>query len=119
MLIVAAVGLGVNLVSMRLLSAGSKDNLNMNGAYFEVLSDTLESLGAILAALLVMLTGWNIADPIIGVGIGLFIIPRTWTLFRDASSVLVEAAPPDVDVEELRLQLMQIPGVSDVHDLHV
>lgn len=119
MLIVAAVGLAVNLVSMRLLSAGSKESLNMRGAYFEVLSDMLGSLGVIVAALVVMLTGWNLADPIIGAGIGLFIVPRTWNLLKEATSVLVEAAPTHVDVDALRKRLTEIPGVVDVHHLHV
>ena len=72
-------GLVVNLVSMWLLAGGSSQSLNVKGAYFEVLSDMLGSLGVILAALIVMFTGWRLADPIIGAGIGLFIVPRTWS----------------------------------------
>lgn len=77
MLAVAAAGLVVNLVSMKLLSAGSSESLNVKGAYFEVLSDMLGSLGVLAAAAVVMLTGWTLVDPIIGAGIGLFIVPRT------------------------------------------
>jgi cobalt-zinc-cadmium efflux system protein len=119
MLIVAAIGLAVNLVSMRFLSAGSKESLNMRGAYFEVLSDMLGSLGVIVAALVVMFTGWNVVDPIIGAGIGLFIVPRTWNLLKEATSVLVEAAPTHIDVDQLRARLTKIPGVVEVHHLHV
>lgn len=119
MLLVAAVGLAVNLVSMRLLSAGSSESLNMRGAYFEVLSDMLGSLGVIVAALVVMATGWNLADPIIGVGIGLFIVPRTWNLLREATAVLIEAAPAHVDVEKLATRLSAMDGVVEIHHLHV
>lgn len=119
MLLVAAVGLAVNLVSMRLLFAGSSESLNLRGAYFEVLSDMLGSLGVIVAALVVMFTGWNVADPIIGAAIGLFIVPRTWNLLREATSVLIEEAPAHVDVEGLLDRLRNIPGVVSVHHLHV
>ena len=119
MLAVAVVGLGVNLASMRLLSAGSSESLNVKGAYFEVLSDMLGSLGVIIAALVIMLTGWTLADPIIGAGIGLFIIPRTWNLLKQAAHILLEGTPPEVDVGLLESSLRAIPGVTGVHDLHV
>lgn len=80
MLIVAAIGLVVNLISMKLLAKGSSESLNVKGAYFEVLSDMLGSVGVIVAALLMMWKSWALADPIIGAGIGLFIVPRTWIL---------------------------------------
>lgn len=119
MLAVAVIGLIVNLVSMRLLSAGSSESLNLRGAYFEVLSDMLGSLGVIIAALIVMLTGWKLADPLIGAGIGLFIVPRTWNLLKEATSVLIEATPDRVDVEKLAASLTAIPGVRRIHHLHV
>ena len=80
MLIVAVVGLLVNLVSFRLLTAGSKESLNVKGAFLEVLSDLFGSAGAIAAAVVVATTGWRYADPLIGAGIGLFILPRTYKL---------------------------------------
>ncbi|MGA0594306.1 cation diffusion facilitator family transporter [Enterovirga sp. CN4-39] len=119
MLIVAAVGLGVNLVSMRLLSGGSGESLNVRGAYFEVLSDMLGSVGVIVAAAVVMLTGWRLADPIIGAGIGLFIVPRTWNLLKEATAILLEATPARVDVLRLDDRLRAIPGVIATHHLHV
>ena len=87
MLIVAAIGLVVNLISMWLLSAGSSESLNMKGAYFEVLGDMLGSIGVIAAALLMMWKGWRLADPIIGAGIGLFIVPRTWSFLKDVTHI--------------------------------
>jgi cobalt-zinc-cadmium efflux system protein len=119
MLLVAAVGLVVNLISMRLLSGGSSESLNVQGAYFEVLSDMLGSLGVIVAALVIMWTGWELADPIIGAGIGLFIVPRTWNLLRQATHILLEGTPPRVDVGLMEQGIAAIPGVVAVHDLHV
>ncbi|GCC48893.1 hypothetical protein chiPu_0033041, partial [Chiloscyllium punctatum] len=95
MLAVAAVGLVVNLLSMKLLSVGSSESLNVQGAYFEVLSDMLGSLGVIAAALIIMYTGWTLADPIIGAGIGLFIVPRTWKLLSQAVHILMEGVPTE------------------------
>ena len=119
MLAVAVVGLAVNLVSMKMLHAGSRESLNLKGAYFEVLADMLGSVGGILAAAVVLLTGWTLADPIIGAGIGLFIVPRTWILLKGAVHILMEGTPPEVDVGLLERQLMDLPGVTAVHDLHV
>ena len=119
MLVVAVVGLVVNLISMKLLSAGSSESLNVKGAYFEVLSDMLGSLGVIVAAGIVMLTGWTLADPIIGAGMGLFIIPRTWILLKQAVHILMEGAPPEIDIALLEKRLLDISGVIAVHDLHV
>lgn len=119
MLIVAVIGLAVNLVSMRLLSGGSSASLNVQGAYFEVLSDMLGSLGVIVAALVIMWTGWTLADPIIGALIGLFIVPRTWRLISQAVHILLEGVPPNVDLRLLETALKEIPGIKAVHDLHV
>lgn len=119
MLAVAVVGLIVNLISMRLLASGSSESLNVKGAYFEVLSDMLGSLGVIVAALLMMWKGWRLADPIIGAAIGLFIVPRTFILLRQATNILMEGTPEHIDVDELQRRLLAIAGVSAVHDLHV
>ena len=119
MLVVAVIGLGVNLTSFRLLTAGAKESLNVKGAFYEVLSDLLGSLGVILAALTVAVTGWPYADPLIGAGIGLFILPRTWRLATQAVRILMESAPAGIDVEQARAELRALPGVDDVHDLHI
>ncbi|WP_291856648.1 cation diffusion facilitator family transporter [Bradyrhizobium sp.] len=119
MLIVASIGLFVNLVSMRLLARGSSESLNIKGAYFEVLSDMLGSIGVIVAALLIMWKGWALADPIIGAGIGLFIVPRTWSLLKKVTHILMEGTPANVDLGILERKLMEIAGVTAVHDLHV
>src|SRR5581483_8173198 len=89
MLVIALVGLAVNLIGMVILRAGSSESLNLRGAYFEVLSDMLSSIGVILAAGVMWLTGWRYADPLVSAGIGLFILPRTWALLRQAVGVLL------------------------------
>jgi cobalt-zinc-cadmium efflux system protein len=119
MLGVAAVGLVINIIGMYILRAGSKESLNMKGAYFEVLSDMLTSIGVIIAGIIMLTTGWYYADPIISAGIGLFILPRTWALLKDAVGVLIEGTPADVDIAALRESLGKIEGVMGVHDLHV
>lgn len=119
MLVVAIIGLAVNLISMRLLAGGSSTSLNVRGAYFEVLGDMLGSLGVIVAALVVMWTGWTLADPLIGAAIGLFIVPRTWRLLGEVTHILLEGAPAGKDIASIQRALNQIPGVVGVHDLHV
>lgn len=119
MLLVAVGGLIVNLVSFRLLRAGSTESLNVKGAYLEVLSDLLGSFGVILAAAVIAITGWPYADPVIAAGIGLFILPRTFKLGAEAVRILMEAAPAGFDVDGTRRKMMTIDGVTDVHDLHV
>ena len=119
MLVVAGVGLVVNLVGIYLLRAASAESLNMKGAYFEVISDMLTSIGVIAAALIMLTTGWYYADPLISAAIGLFILPRTWLLLRDAVGVLLEGTPTDVNLAALREAIGTVAGVADVHDLHV
>lgn len=118
MLAIASLGLVVNLASMRLLKAGSGDNLNMKGAYLEVWSDMLGSLGVIVGALAIQFTGRTIADPVIAVLIGLWVLPRTWTLLREAGQVLMQGVPAGMDLDEVRDMMLAHPGVAKVHDLH-
>ncbi|WP_236241274.1 cation diffusion facilitator family transporter [Streptomyces sp. CC228A] len=114
----AAVGLVANVVSLSLLMQGQKDSLNVRGAYLEVLADTLGSVTVIVAAGVILLTGWQAADPIASLVIGLMIVPRTVKLLRETLDVLLEAAPKGVDMTEVRSHLLALPGVRDVHDLH-
>jgi cobalt-zinc-cadmium efflux system protein len=119
MLAIAIVGLIVNLISMRLLRQGASGSLNVKGAYLEVMSDLLASIGVIAAAWIMRMTGWYWFDPVVSAGIGLFILPRTFKLMWDAVSVLLESTPAGIDLSDVRRALGQIPGVVDVHDLHV
>lgn len=119
MLAIASVGLAINIAGVIILRAASKESLNMKGAYFEVLSDMLTSVGVIIAGVVMLTTGWYYADPIISAGIGLFIFPRTWALLKDAVGVLLEGTPSDVNIAAIRQSLSDIEGVEAVHDLHV
>jgi cobalt-zinc-cadmium efflux system protein len=109
----------VNLVGMWLLRGGSAASLNVRGAYYEVLSDALSSLGVLVAGLLIITTGWRYADPVVGVATGLFIVPRTWTLLRQAVDVLLEGVPPHIALPDVERVMRTVCGVQDVHDLHV
>ena len=119
MLVVAVIGLVINLISMQLLKAGSGSSLNVKGAYLEVWSDMLGSIGVIIGALVIRFTGWTVADPIIAVLIGLWVLPRTWTLLRQAGHVLMQGVPAGVDLDAVRDAMQAQPGVAAVHDLHV
>jgi cobalt-zinc-cadmium efflux system protein len=119
MLVVAVFGLAANLVAFGLLREGSRESLNVQGAYLEVLSDLVGSVGVIVAAAVIVATGWTWVDPAVGVAIGLFILPRTWRLAGQALRILVQAAPPGLDLAELEAELLAVDGVVDVHDLHV
>lgn len=118
MLGVAILGLGANAMSARLLLAGQRENLNMRGAYLEVLGDLLGSGAVIVAAVVIASTGYKAADPIASVAIGLLILPRTWLLLREAVDVLLEATPKGIDLDEVRRHIVEMKGVTDVHDLH-
>jgi cobalt-zinc-cadmium efflux system protein len=118
MLTIAVVGLAANAVSVWLLREAQGHSLNMRGAYLEVLGDLLGSAAVLVAAVVILTTGFTQADPIASVVIGLLIIPRTWRLLRDAVDVLLEATPKGVDMEEVRRHIVETPGVADVHDLH-
>ena len=118
-LIVGILGLIVNVIAFLLLRAGSKESLNLQGAYLEVLADMLGSVGVIVAAIVWGITDWAWVDPVIGAAIGVFILPRAWKLGREALRVLVQAAPARIDLAAMQVQLAGIGGVVDVHDLHV
>ncbi|MFE0774675.1 cation diffusion facilitator family transporter [Streptomyces sp. NPDC058861] len=114
----ATVGLVANVVSLSLLMRGQKESLNVRGAYLEVLADALGSVTVIVAAGIILVTGWQYADPIASLVIGLMIVPRTVKLLRETLDVLLEAAPKGVDMAEVRAHILALPGVEDVHDLH-
>ncbi|MFD9871543.1 cation diffusion facilitator family transporter [Streptomyces niveus] len=117
-IIFAAVGMVANLVSLSLLMRGQKESLNVRGAYLEVLADTLGSVAVLISATVILTTGWQAADPIASLVIGLMIVPRTVKLLRETLNVLLEAAPKGVDMAEVRAHMVALPGVADVHDLH-
>jgi cobalt-zinc-cadmium efflux system protein len=119
MMAVAVGGLVVNLVSLRILSGGKEENLNVRGAWLHVLTDALGSVQAILAGALIWGFGWTWADPAASMLISLLVIYSAWDLLRDTVGVLMEGAPRHIDVDEVRNCLMALPCVLEVHDLHV
>ncbi|MFE2051633.1 cation diffusion facilitator family transporter [Streptomyces sp. NPDC059459] len=112
------IGLVANTVSLTLLMRGQKESLNVRGAFLEVVADALGSVTVIVSALVILATGWQAADPIASLVIGVMIVPRTWRLLRETLDVLLEAAPKGVDIAEVRAHILALDGVEDVHDLH-
>jgi cobalt-zinc-cadmium efflux system protein len=118
MLAVAVVGALANLAGLLVLRPAQSKSLNMRGAYLEVFGDFVGSLTVIVAAVLILITGWTPFDPIASLAIVILIIPRAWSLLREVVDVLLEATPRGVDLDEVRNHIMRVRGVVDVHDLH-
>ncbi|CAM5593228.1 MULTISPECIES: cation diffusion facilitator family transporter [Streptomyces] len=118
MIVFGSIGLVANLISLSLLMRGQKESLNVRGAFLEVAADTLGSLTVIVSAAVILGTGWQAADPIASLVIGVMIVPRTLKLLRETLDVLLESAPKGVDMDEVRAHILAVDGVEDVHDLH-
>ena len=119
MLGIASVGLVINFIALKLLAGGRDESLNVKGAYLEVWADLLGSIGVMLAAVAIYLTGWRWLDPLVAVVIGFWVLPRAWKLFRETMHILLEGTPADVDMAALRKAILDTAGVKDLHDLHV
>ncbi len=119
MLVIALLGLVINFVGMRMLQADSRSSLNVKGAYLEVWADMLGSLGVIFAAVVIYFTGWTWMDAVVAALIGIWVLPRTWKLLKESLNILLEGVPVDIALDEIELALLAIPGVREIHDLHV
>ena len=121
MLVVAAAGLAANAASAWVLmrGGGHEHNLNTRGAFLHVVGDMLGSVGAIAAALVMLATGWYLADPLLSAGIGVLILWGAWRLLRESVDVLLEATPRGIDSQQVRASMAAVPGVAGVHDLHI
>ena len=119
MLIVAFCGLIINLIGMKILKAGSKESINIKGAFLEVVSDMLSSVAVIIAGIIILATGWLYIDPIMSALIGLFILPRIYNLLKESVDILLEGVPKDVDYAAVEKFIAEKPGVVSVHDLHI
>ena len=121
MLVVAVAGLVANAASAWVLmrGGGHEENLNTRGAFLHVVGDMLGSVGAIVAALIMLATGWYLADPILSALIGMLILWNSWRLLRESVDVLLEATPPAIDPLTVRRAVVEVPGVSGIHDLHI
>jgi cobalt-zinc-cadmium efflux system protein len=119
MLVIAALGLLVNVVGGVILSRSGGESLNLQGALRHVIADTLGSVGAIAAALVILTTGWRYADPIISVLIGLLVLASSWKILRDSTNILLEGTPPGMDAGKVGRSMASLKGVEEVHDLHI
>jgi cobalt-zinc-cadmium efflux system protein len=119
MLLVAVLGLLVNVAGGVILYRSGGESLNVEGAMRHVFADALGSVGAIVAAAVIILTGWRYADPLISVGIGLLILGSSWKLLRDSTNILLEATPPNLDATEVGRKMASAEGITEVHDLHI
>ena len=119
MMIVAIIGLVINLISMKILFSSSQENLNVKGAYLEVLSDAVGSIGVIIGAAIIYFTGWMWVDTVIAVLIGFWVLPRTWVLLKQSINILLEGVPEEIDIEKLRNDLLSVKGVESIHQLKV
>jgi cobalt-zinc-cadmium efflux system protein len=119
MLFAAILGAVANLVSLLILRGAHEDSLNVRGAYLEVLGDLLGSFAVIVAAVVILITGYYAADTVASVLIALMILPRAWSLLRDVVDVLLEASPKGVEVQMIREHILSVDGVVDVHDIHI
>lgn len=119
MLLIAALGFAVNFACMRILGEGKDESLNVKGAYLEVWSDMIASAGVLVAAGIIGLTGWNWIDPIVAVAIGLWVLPRSWQLLSESLNILLQGVPSGLHLEEIERELRRLPGVTDLHSLHV
>lgn len=118
-LVVASLGLIVNLGSLWLLHGVRHGSLNARGAYLHVLGDALGSVGALAAAVIIAFTGWTVADPLVSILLSLLILIGAWRLLRESTDILLEAVPRHISLEEVRQRMMEVGGVRAVHDLHV
>ncbi|HJU48930.1 MAG TPA: cation diffusion facilitator family transporter [Gaiellaceae bacterium] len=119
MLLVALGGLAVNLAAAWILQRSGRETLNVEAAFRHVIADLLGSVGVIVAALLVLLTGWEAADPVVSLAIAALIAWSAWGVLRDSTSILMEASPSGIDALAVERSIAQMPGVTNVHDLHV
>jgi len=119
MLAVAVLGLLVNIAGAIILSRSERDSLNIQGALRHLIADMLGSVGAIVAAGFIILTGWYYADPIISILIGLLVLGSSWKLLRDSVNILLEQTPPGIDASEVGKKMADAEGVQEVHDLHI
>ncbi len=118
-LVVGVIGLLANIVAFLLLRRGAAESLNVRGAYLEVLADMVGSIGVLVSAAVTLTTGWRYADMVVGVAIGVWVLPRTYLLARRSLRILFQHSPEELDVEKVAAELAAVPGVRDVHDLHV
>jgi cobalt-zinc-cadmium efflux system protein len=119
MLVVGLVGIGVNLAGGAILFRSRGESLNVDAAFRHVLADLLGSIGVVVAAAIILATGWLEADPVVSILIAVLVLASSWSILRDSTSILLEAAPKGIDTRVVGERLARAPGVVEVHDLHI
>jgi cobalt-zinc-cadmium efflux system protein len=119
LILVGALAVVVNLVTALLIRRSGKDDLNIRSAFIHLMGDVFSTIGATIAGVIILFTGWNWLDPLVSVLIGGLILWAAWGVLRDATDILLESAPRDVDLDALVADMLQVEGVQEVHDLHV
>lgn len=119
MLIVAVIGLAVNLVGLFLLRRGSRKSINVRAAFWHIIGDTLSSVGVIIAGVIIYFTGWYVVDPILAVVIGVVILWGAVRIVRESVDILLESVPAHVKIEDVIAAVKTVPGVEDLHDVHI
>lgn len=118
-LILALIGIVINIISLKILSSGSESSLNIKAAYLEILADMLGLFAVVLSSLVIMFTGWHQADPLLSGLIAIMILPRTWMLLSECTHILMEGTPSHINLSDMYTAISAIDGVTDIHDLHV
>src|SRR5271154_5719556 len=116
---VGLIGLAVNYIALKLLGDPDGQTINARAAYLEIWSDFMVSIGVIISSVIIYFSHWYAADPIVSLFIAVFILPRTWLLLKECTNILMEGTPQHVDLVSLRNAMLAVPGVSEVHDIHV
>lgn len=119
LIIVGTIGLVVNLVGMYILKGHATENLNIEGAYLEVLKDTLGSVGVVVVGVITSISEFYLIDPIISVGLAFYILPRTWSLMKKSINILMEGVPINISYEEVKKAILQIKGVTGIFEMHI
>lgn len=119
LIIVGTIGLVVNLVGMSILKSHANENLNIEGAYLEVLKDTLGSVGVIVVGVITSISEFYLVDPIISIGLAFYMLPRIWSLMKKSINILMEGVPINISYEEVKRAILQIKGVTGVFDIHI
>jgi cobalt-zinc-cadmium efflux system protein len=116
---IAALGLVVNIAGLKILHRSQAESLNVRAAFVHVLGDALGSVGAVVAAVVMLTTGWYLADPLVSAGIGVLILYSSWDIVRESADILMQGTPREMSLAEIEQCLLEIPAVCQVHDLHV
>jgi cobalt-zinc-cadmium efflux system protein len=119
MLIVAGIGLVANVIGLLLLRRGSRKSINVKAAFWHIIGDTMSSVGVIIAGIIIQLTGWTLADPILAIVIGVVILWGAVRIVKESLDILLESVPPHVEMKKVTAAIKRVSGVEDIHEIHI